>query len=191
MTPERWLPHPARTHTRLSFSITRQPAKPFSFAWKIPFGHLFPVGSQSESSLNGTLTGHQTKYSENYSKCKKRRKDGYRRNACSLLPAMTGTANQTHLILSISFVVFRMKMKTSSSPPPPLSWHKFFKRDKTRRLHLEQNVSFPYPSAQGSPSFWAGVKRSPVRLKSLESLFSPPCLLYPRTHHILPTLLSK
>ena len=81
-------------------------------------------------------------------------------------------------------------MKTSSSPTP-LNWHKFFKRDKTRHLHLEQNVSFPYPSAQGSPSFWAGVKRSPVRLKSLESLFSPPCLLHPRTHHILPTLLSK
>lgn len=119
MTPEGWPPHPARTHTRLSFSITRQLAKPFSFARKIPFGHLFPLGSQSESSLNGTLTGHQTKYSENYSKCKKRWKDGYRRDACSLLPAMTGTANQTHLILSVSFVVFRMKMKTSSSPPSP------------------------------------------------------------------------
>lgn len=118
------------TQTKLFLSITRQPAEPFSFPREIPFGHLFPLGLQSESNLNGTLTGLHIKYSKNYSQCKKRWKDNSKRNPCSPLPAMTGMVSQTYLILATLFVIFRMEMKPSSLPSP-LNLHKFFKRDKT------------------------------------------------------------
>lgn len=117
MTPEGCAPPPCEDTDRLFLGITKQPAEPFSFPWKIPFGYLFPFGLQSESNLNGTPTGHQTKYSKNHSKCKKRWKDDSRRNPCSPLPTVTGTVNQIYLIFSTLFVIFKMKMKTLLHPP--------------------------------------------------------------------------